>query len=186
MDRLKVLWILFVALALALTMSTAVAQPGGGKPPGQEKEKEKSTGYAVFGVGIDGTADVLSDGPVVVGTDVQTYSPVPISLTLSKELLANPNGTAYWPFAADQDSAFWGFARVLRSNAREGGRLDFYFGCPNAYDKDECDYRLIVRFGIYDRKADTILFDGAEMFLNYRPNRENMKTGEANFSVKFE
>jgi hypothetical protein len=180
MDRLKVLWILFVALALALTMSTAVAQPGGGKPPGQDKEKEKSTEYAVFGKGIDGTADVLSAGPVVVGTDVQTYSPELISLYLSKELVEGTDLTKGW---------YDGMARVLRRNGPEGGRLDFYFDCSTT-DLDSCDYRLIVRFGIYDRKADTVWFDPGEMTLNQRPTEDELgktlKRGEASFSVKFD
>jgi hypothetical protein len=179
MNRMRVLFVVFVVLAL--TISVAVAQRPGGGPPGQDKDKDAQKSAvepAVFGAPPVGTADIWSDGPVLVGTDVQTYSPEEIVLYLSEDLVGD-----------NLAGSHGGMARVLRKNAREGGRLDFYFDCVTN-DLNSCAYRLIVRFGIHDKKTDTVWFDPGTMELYLRPQEDTpgelLKGGQASFSVAFE
>jgi hypothetical protein len=69
----------------------------------------------------------------------------------------------------------------------EGGRLDFYFDCSTGDDLSTCPYRLIVRFGIYDRKADVVVFDLGHMLLfTTGPDGSQIKEGSASFSIAFQ
>lgn len=162
MNRLRIGAVLVTMIALA-AFSVAAKKPDGGG----------ATELAVFGAVPDGTMDVLSNGPVIVGTDVQTYSPSPIELFLSDALVSQTGIPA---------GSHWGKARCLKKNATEGGRLDFYFDCAGD-DLNTCSCRLIVRFGIYERKADMVMFDPGSMVL-YQGG-QLVKEGNASFSVAF-
>jgi hypothetical protein len=157
------------AVIIAMSMFLGAAK----KPAAPDKS---ATELALFGPAPDGTMDVVSDGPVLVGVDVQTYSPDLIELFLSEALVSDTSIPA---------GPHWGKARCLKKNGREAGRLDFYFDCTEN-DLSTCSYRLIVRFGLYDKKADTVFFDPGSMLLyTTGPDSQLLKEGQASFSVVF-
>jgi hypothetical protein len=156
---------LVAVLFAVITMTAASAAP-----------KKSETERAVFGP-YQAMEDVSSEGtPVIVGTNVLTYSPGLIDLYLSESLVANTEISYGWHS---------GKARCLKKNGPEGGRLDFYFQNCVGDDLSSCSYRLIVRFGIYDRKAGVVVFDLAEMQL-YTTDGQYLTTGSASFSVAFQ
>jgi hypothetical protein len=117
------------------------------------------------------TGEVSSNGiEVRVGTNVLTYSPDVITLILPDAL----GGEQY------------GRARVLKDNGPEGGRLDFYYNC-SAFDLETCDYRLIVRFGIYD--DGSVVFDPAgtsNMVLVSYEDEDPVQIGEGSLTFIIE
>ncbi|UCF35513.1 MAG: hypothetical protein JSU96_11765 [Acidobacteriota bacterium] len=140
--------------------------------------KDKSeTEFAVFGEAPDGTADLSSSNPVVVGTNVWTYSPEFIELFLSDHVV---DGTGI------SSGSHWGRARCLKKNGPEGGRLDFYFDCTGEL-LETCSYRLIVRFGIYDKKNDIVVFDPGSLLLYLtQPEYQLLRDTGASFSIAFQ
>lgn len=143
MNKLRIVAVFVTIIAMAAFLGAAK------KPAGPDKT---ATEDAVFGPYKD-IADVSSVGAVTVGTNVWTYSPEEIVLELSESVVSNPTVL----IAGGPHS---GFARCLKKNGPEGGRLDFSFDCG----ADGC-LRLIVRDGIYDRKSDTVVFDRGRLDL---------------------
>lgn len=138
--------------------------------------RKNETELAMFAGAPDGFADISSEGyHVIVGTNVWTYSPDDILLYLSEKLVAD---TEISP------GEHWGRARCLKKNGPEGGRLDFYFDLCSGDDLSTCTYRLIVRFGIYDRNTDVVIFDPGSMRL-YTTEGQLLKGGDASFSIAF-
>jgi hypothetical protein len=65
------------------------------------------------------------------------------------------------------EGSYWGYARLLK--ARTSSRFDFFFRrsagtcvAPAGREAPSCDYRLILEYGLFDRKADTVTFDGSD------------------------
>ena len=101
--------------------------------------------------------------------------------------------------------SYSGIGRVLKKN----GRMDFAFnddgiicrlaesgdGPPPIYDPDVCRYRLILEFGLYDRKADLVRFDlpdsrarlwDFQQELNDQGDLDPVGSGQAILDVQFE
>ncbi len=154
-------------VAVFVTIIALTALSGAAKKP--DAKDKSATEYAVFGAVPDGTMDIEGDG--VVGTNVYTYSPITLYLSEEVEL---------WEEVAGTQS---GFARCLKKNGPEGGRLDFFFGPGCTEELSTCLYRLVVRDGIYDRKTDTDLFDPGSVLLDQ--GGEFWREGEASFSIAF-
>jgi hypothetical protein len=164
MNKLRI-----VAVFVAIIALTAVS--GTAKKPANPDHS--ATEYAIFGAAPGGTADIAGEG--IVGTNVWTYSPQPITLILSD---------AFDGWAGEK----YGFARCLKKNGPEGGRLDFFFDCGGSSDLSDCSYRLVVRDGIYDRKTDADVFDPGSVLIDYTkdsPNDPPVFSGSASFSIEY-
>lgn len=154
MKKLKIVAV-FVAI-IALTVVSGEAM------------KPAATEHAEFGV-VPGSEVADIEGEGVVGTNVWTYSPEPIELYLTENVVQYEN----------QVGSNWGFARCLKKNS---ARLDFFFDCSGP-DLVDCDYRLMVLDGIYDRELDVAVFDPGTMYLDFQG--ETVKAGTASFSIAF-
>jgi hypothetical protein len=85
---------------------------------------------------------------------------------------------------AEEEGFYAGFARCLKKNGPEGGRLDFFFGGDDCSEElNTCDYRLVVRGGIYDRKTDIDVFDPGSVLLDCQGKL--VKEGTASFTIEF-
>jgi len=157
MNKLKL--VALFATIIALTVVSGAAK----KPADPD---HSATEYAVFG-DAPGGWDIQGEG--VVGTNVWTYSPITLLLSDRVALVSGE---------------YSGFARCLKKNGPEGARLDFFFGgdyCDS--NLNTCDYRLVVRGGIYDRKPDIDVFDPGSVLLDYKGNLE--KEGTASFTIAY-
>jgi hypothetical protein len=152
-------------LAVFVAIITLTAVSGTAKKPAAPDHS--ATQMALFGAAPDGTADIAGEG--VVGTNVWTYSPQPITLYLTDRV-------------AEAEGSKNGFARCLKKNGPEGGRPDFFFDCTGT-ELNTCAYRLVVRDGIYDRKNDVVVFDLGSVLLDREG--ELVKEGTASFSIEF-
>jgi hypothetical protein len=160
-------------VAVCVTIIALTAVSGAAKKPALPDKS--ATEYAIFGAAPGGTADIVGEG--VVGTNVWTYSPQPIILNFSNDAFGNA-----WKGPQT------GFARCLKKNGPEGGRLDFFFACGGSSDLGDCSYRLVVRDGIYDRKTDADVFDPGSVLIDYTkdsPNDPPVFAGFASFSIEY-
>jgi hypothetical protein len=163
MDWKRVRPIILMGLGVALA-----ALPVTGAPPAL-------TGVCTFSGDIFGDVppdyvEPVEGGPVEIGVSVTAWELlVPgtdqkTTLWLSQNLLNDDDGQPYL-----FEGVFYGQARVLKKD----GRFDFDFDTapcesptygdgnepPFGDDDDFCRYRLIVQDGIYDRKADTVVWE---------------------------
>jgi hypothetical protein len=142
--------------ALALTLGVA-ADAGAGKPdkPGHPGAKEPKTQACT----LDGDA---TSTECLVGIDPGSFGPLKMDIKQGSELADT--------FAAlGGEGEYEGLGRVLKRQ----GFLDFTFNLPASEcrpldwddvmgpglaDEGVCQYLLQVRYGVYDRKGDSVTF----------------------------
>jgi hypothetical protein len=159
----RILTILAIGAVFCLFVPLAVAEkpskPGGGGGGGGHNGGGSGGGSTPTTQNVVIAGQVSSDGAVEVGIDVNAYSGEEIPLYLGPDVLEGQTDVA--------EGSYWGYARLLK--ARTSSRFDFFFRrsagtcvAPAGREAPSCDYRLILEYGLFDRKADTVTFDGSD------------------------
>ncbi len=177
----------FLATAAALALVCGVAADATAGKPVKKPGPEPVTQPCVLNGDASGGGEV--------GVSVTAYG------NLEMTVLGGPLG-AVLPAAP-----YSGIGRVLKDNKRS--RLDFAYnddgllcrlpessdGPPPIFDPEVCRYRLILEFGLYERKSDLVRFElptsRARLWdftqeLNEDGYLDPISTGQANLDVQFE